>query len=430
MADTTPSFLVLLFFLSIWVLVVRKEKIIVPLIIAMCFLPADISLKIGTLDFTAIRVIAFLGLLKIYFSGDHGRLEMNTIDKLFILYNVFGSIIYFISSYNKFGAFILKSGACVDSIILYIVLRNAIYTKDDIRLIIKTFSICVIILLPFAMFEFYSANNLFAILGRSAISLRNGEIRTATTFSHSILFGSFAAAIIPILYAEYKIKPSIFKLLSISCCIFFVYASSSSGPIIVLMGVIFFLIFFKWKQYGSSFAWFMLATATFIHFIRNNPLWYFLYVGIKVKDSSTGWHRVLLMDAAVKEFWNWWLLGYGDLGPQWHTKYWPYNHAKFTDVTNHYLLEGVRGGFFTMILFVFLCFKVIKTLGSFSISQNEVKDQWLWWGFTVMMIAHCITFLSVAYFGQITMLLYLTIAVAAFAHDESNKAIQENTLLQ
>jgi hypothetical protein len=142
-----------------------------------------------------------------------------------------------------------------------------------------------------------------------------------------------------------------------------------------------------------------------------------------VKASSAGLHRYLLVEAAIKDFWDWWLIGYGDLGPQWHLKYWPYTHAHFTDVTNQYLAEGVRGGFFTMVLFIVLCFMVIKTLGLFSMSQNDVGDQWLWWGFMVMMIVHCITFLSVTYFGQINMLLYLNIAVAGFAYGELRKPI-------
>lgn len=86
----------------------------------------------------------------------------------------------------------------------------------------------------------------------------------------------------------------------------------------------------------------------------------------------------MLVDASVKEFQNWWIWGYGDVGPQWHLKYWSYTHAHFTDVA----------------------------------------DQWPWWGFAIMMIAHCTTFLSVAYCGQITMLLYMTIAVAAISYDK------------
>jgi len=421
LSGVTPAFSLLLFFLCVAIVAVKRENIIVPLIIAMCFLPADISIQVMTLDFYAVRVVALVALIRIYLSGDSDRVRMNSIDRLFIFYNVLGAVVYILASQNKAGAFIFKSGNFVDSVVLYVVLRNAISSKDSLRLIVKTFSICVIVLLPFIIFEYYSASNLFALLGRSAISMRNGEIRTSATFSHAILFGSFAAALVPILWAKYKSSGGMGRLVVVICCVFFVYTSSSSGPIVVLAGVIFFLFFFRWKQYSRQLFWLSLTAATIIHFVRESPIWHLLYVRISVKSGSTGWHRYLLVEAAVKEFWNWWLLGYGDLGPQWHSKYWSYTHATFTDVTNHYLLVGVRGGVFTMLLFVLLCYKVVKTLGACSQYQDSVEEQWLWWGFAVMMLAHCISFLSVAYFGQITMLLYLSIAVGAFALDELNE---------
>ena len=74
-----------------------------------------------------------------------------------------------------------------------------------------------------------------------------------------------------------------------------------------------------------------------------------------------------------------------------------------------------------MIIFILLCYKSIQYLGKQAIHKEKIQDQWLWWGYTVMMISHCVTFLSVAYFGQITMLFYLTIAIAAFAYDENTK---------
>ncbi len=418
MHSTTPAFLALLFCLSVAIIVVKKENVVVPLIISMCFLPADISVKVGTLDFYAVRVIALIGILRIYACGEHGRIRLNTIDHYFIAYNLLGTVIYLLASQNKVGALIFKSGVFVDSIIIYLFIRYSIYSRESIYLIMKTFAVCVLILLPFTVFEFYSAKNLFSILGRSAISVRDGEIRAAGTFSHAILYGSFAAALVPFLWADYKFEKSKLKLLSVFCCVFIVYASSSSGPIVALAGMVCFLIFFRWKQYSSLLAKGIFFTALFIHLVRESPIWHFMYVRISIKGSSTGYHRYLLVDAAVKEFWNWWLLGYGDAGPQWHTKYWPHTYARFTDVTNHYLLEGVRGGFFTMLLFMLLCYKAIKILVTHSKYQEDLPGQWLWWGIAVMMMGHCISFLSVAYFGQITMLLYLTIALAAYAYDE------------
>ena len=421
MGDTTPTFLILLFSLCIAIISVNKEKIIVPIIIAMFFLPADISIKFGQFNFYAIRILAIVGIAKLYFTTKNIFFQFNTIDNLFFIYNIFGTIIYIFASYNILGAFIFKSGESIDSILLYTVFRHIILSKESLKLIIKTFFICVIILLPFAIYEFYTANNLFSIVGRNAISIRDGEIRASCTFSHSILFGSFAAATIPILWANYVSDRSIksfYKIIPVLCCIFYIYACSSSGPVIALVVTVLLLFFFKWKEYGPEFAWLVSISALFLHFIREKPLWHFLFVRISIKQSSTGFHRYLLIEAAIKEFWNWWLLGYGDRGPQWHLKYWSYNHAKFTDVTNQYIFEGVNGGFITMLLFLFLCSKAIKTLWSFSISQSNKMDQWLIWGFFVMMISHCVSFLSVTYFGQITMLFYLTIAVAAFAFDE------------
>jgi hypothetical protein len=423
LGDVTPAFIVLQIVLCVGILSVKKEHMIIPIIIAMCFLPADISIKIGGIDFQAIRILALVGIIRIYSGSQYKTVKFNTIDKLFFFVILCGSVVYIIASKNTFGAFIYKCGVCIDSLFLYIVIRYIIQSEENIRLAVKTISVCVIVLLPFTLFEYFSGTNLFSIVGRNAVSIRDGEVRAAGTFSHAILYGSFAAALIPLLWADYKVKKNTTRLVAIAASLSIIYACQSSGPIVALAGGLFFLYFFKWKQYSKILAWSILSSAIFIHFVREMPLWHFLYVRIAVKGSSTGYHRYLLTDAAIKEFWNWWLLGYGDVGAQWHVKYWPYTHARFTDITNQYLIEGVRGGFLTMLLFMILCFKTIKILGSYAISQSDQKAQWLWWGFTVAMITHCISFLSVSYFGQINMLLYLTIAAAAYALDESRKQI-------
>lgn len=416
MNGITPGFLLLLASLCIALLSVRREAIVVPLIVAMCFLPADISLQVLTLDFSALRILSLVGLARLYLNPTDREFVYNKIDVLFISYQIIGSVVYVLASSNHVGALIFKSGSFVDSIVLYLVFRHTIQSEDTLRLVIQTFTICILLLLPFVIYEFFSAQNLFSVLGRDSISMRDGVVRATGTFSHSILFGSFAAAVAPLCWANYKIKESSLALFCFACCLFYIYASSSSGPLVSLAGVLFFLFMFLWKHHGSIIAWALILGSLTLHFIREGPIWGFLYVRISIKASSAGYHRYLLVEAAIDDFKNWWLFGFGDRGPRWHLDYWPWTHATFTDVTNHYLLEGVRGGFITMVLFIWLCLLAIKTLWGHSASLTEKHDQWLWWGFTVAMIAHCITFLAVAYFGQITMLFYLTVAVAALAY--------------
>ena len=410
-----------MFLLCTSILFARKDNILVPIIIAMCFFPADKSIEIVSLNFQAVRIITLVALSKIILSASYDKIETNIIDKLFIASHIYEATMYIFASNNTIGAFLYQGGNCIDSILLYIVFRYTVRSIKTLRLIIRTFCLCTVALLPFIIYEYFYTQNLFSFLGRATISSRGGEIRARGAFSHAILFGSYAAAIIPLVWVDFKIKKRLTNVLGLIACIFFVIASSCSGPIVALATAICMLFFFKYKSKSSLLAKVTLWSAIIIHFIREKPLWHFIYVRVALKSSSTGYYRYNLVEAAIKEFKGWWLWGYGDTGAKWHLKYWPGTNQTFTDVTNHYLAKGVLGGVLTMILFIILCFKGIKSTGLCAITNKNKQDQWVWWGYTVMLITHCMSFLSVAYFGQITMLLFLSFAVAAFAYDEINK---------
>jgi hypothetical protein len=386
----------------------------------MCFLPGDISLKIGV-NFQAVRLLTIVGFISVYLNNQRIPLKFNSIDYYFFSYNILMAIVYVLASVNTKSAIIFQAGQLVDSILLYLFIRNIVQNRADIGRIAKVLSVCIIVLIPFIFSEFFFQKNFFSIVGRPGIVVRQGEVRAAGSFSHAILMGSFAAALIPFLWASFRTSHSKKELLAVISCLFFIYACSSSGPIVCTAGMFFFMWFFKYRLYSKLLARLMLAGALTIHLVREYPIWQFLYLRITIKASSTGRHRYLLMDAAIKEFKNWWLSGYGDVGPAWHLKYWPWTHATFTDVTNHYLLVGVRGGMVAMLLFMITCYKSVVTLGHYSFLQKEISEQYFWWGIAVMMIGHCITFLSVSYFGQITLFLYMGFAIAALAQNDINK---------
>jgi len=413
--SVTTGYMALISCLSFSIFLFPFNRVIVPIVVATCFMPADIAVILGPFHLYPIRILAFLSVVKLVVSGPNAAVRITKIDKLFIFYNLAGAVIYVIASKDSGQALIFQSGQLVDSLMIYYVFRKVITGTSSIMGICAVFKVCVIILLPFVIFEFFTANNLFSFLGRSGISVRAGEIRAAATFSHPILLGSFGAALLPMLWALYKVDRNKSTLFSVLICVFFVFSCNSSGPIVALISSVFFLAFFRWRRYGNILFYLMLFVSTIIHFVRESPIWHFIYVRVRIKPSSTGYHRYLLFDAAVKEIKEWWLLGYGDQGPQWHIKYWPWTHATFTDVTNHYLLIGVRGGLLALLPFIILCYNAIKYLALASIGASSDNDQWLWWGNAVTMIVHCISFLSVAYFGQITMFLYITIAISSLA---------------
>ncbi len=420
MKNANLPFIVIVLILSFWLIVARKERKIAPIIVAMCFLPGDTAIVIGGLHFQAVRVLGIIGVLLIFFQQNEHSTKYNYIDKLFITYQLVGTIIYIIASVHTTSAIIYKGGNFVDSILLYIVFRHFIKNENDIKFIIKCFTVCIVFLLPFVISEYFYQENLFSIVGRTGIHIRAGEVRTKASFSHAILFGSFAAALYAPLWEQFKNYRKKKYLIPVFLSIFYTYVSSGSGPIVCLAAGIILVCSFNLRLYSATIAKWGVAIILFVHFAREKPIWHLLYVRVHVKASSTGYHRYMLVETAIKELKNWWLLGYGDVGPDWHLNYWVWTHAKFTDITNHYLIEGLRGGLFTMILFIFLCYFTVKALIRRSIHVEDTSNQRLWWGIAVMMLVQCVGFLSVAFFGQITALLYLTIALAAMAEESFN----------
>lgn len=417
MGTITLPFLLLLLVLGGSIFSIARNKISVPIIIAMCFFPADVSIKLGTIDLQALRVITILCFIRVVSTIKKEIVPFNTIDKLFYAYQITGFLGYIIASGITTSSIIFRTGLLIDYTFLFYIFRQTIQDTQAIKLIVKTLTYCVLLLLPVIIFEYYFTENILSFLGRSRIEVRQGEIRAAGAFSHSILFGSFAAAIFPFLWGAYKEKKDRLYLTGIGCCFFYVVASSSSGPIMATVAAIFFLFFFVFKQYSASLWHGIIALSIVVHFIREAPLWHTIYARFSIKSSSTGYYRYQLVEAAIAELNKWWGIGYGEKGPDWHITYWPWSNYTFTDVTNHYLLEGVRGGLLPMFIFIFLCYKTVKTLGAYAIACKDNTDQWLWWGVTVMLLTHCVSFLSVAYFGQIIALFILTVALGAYVID-------------
>src|SRR5690606_32613661 len=121
-----------------------------------------------------------------------------------------------------------------------------------------------------------------------------------------------------------------------------------------------------------------------IHFIREKPVWHLLG-RINVIGSSTGHHRYLLIDNAIKHFDEWGLVGTKS------TAHW--GHQMF-DVTNQYLLEGVRGGFVAMLLFLIVLLLAFRMLGSAVASDKRCPTDFSAWLVGSALFGHAAIFFS------------------------------------
>jgi hypothetical protein len=95
--------------------------------------------------------------------------------------------------------------------------------------------------------------------------------------------------------------------------------------------------------------------------MMNAPVWY-LSAKLSEAMGGSGWHRAYLIDQWVAHFGEWWLFGTT------YTAHWgPAGETipgdpNMMDITNHFVMEAVKGGLLKLLLFVAMlvgCFKVI-----------------------------------------------------------------------
>jgi hypothetical protein len=388
------------FLLVALIFALPRRHVLVPYILASCFIPAHEHAMVLGLHFYVIRILVLAGIMRIWLRGEVRQIRWNRFDKLLLGWTLCGTAIYVIQQ-GDFQAVIYRSGQMVEILGMYWIGRQSIRSWDDMKRMIRVFAISGIILVPFFALEWATAQNPFSVLGRVDTGLREGELRCRGPFSHYIVAGSFWACLFPLFVALAKTerrKP--FYWAAAGSAVFIIMACHSSTPLGGLAAVIIFLAAYQYRALGRSMAIGFFACMIALHLVMKAPVW-FLLGRIHVVAGSTGFHRALLIDRAVRYFGEWALFGTTDTS-HWGTGLW--------DVTNQYILEGVRGGLLTMVLFVALLAVAIRTAGHYSTRKLPRERQWLSWAFCVSIIAHCVMFISLAYFGQILMLLYLTFA--------------------
>jgi hypothetical protein len=117
--------------------------------------------------------------------------------------------------------------------------------------------------------------------------------------------------------------------------------------------------------------------------------------------GGTGYHRYKLVDNAINHIGEWWLSGTLE------TAHWG---RAMHDLTNQFVLEGVRGGLPTLALFVAIITIAFRQIGVLWRSAHGRDHEVLAWALGVSLFVHVSNFLGVSYFGQNIMLWYLSLA--------------------
>ncbi|QDV27325.1 O-antigen ligase family protein [Aureliella helgolandensis] len=391
----------------IWLLCSKRHAAIYAMLAIMCLVPEAQRILVLGGDFRFLRILAICGAIRVVLRGEFRSIQWNRVDLAFACWAVLGGGLY-IAQQGSSESVIYILGGLIDSLGGYFFFRAAMKEESDFRVFIRAGAILAAVIAAVFLVEASTRYNLFSYFGGvPAITLeREGRLRCQGAFSHPIIAGVFWAGMLPLFVGLLSFASErLFAIVGIFASLIIIATTASSTP---LLGVVACLLMLTlWSVRGVvRWGWVALPfLLTALHFVMEAPVWH-LVSRVTAVGGSTGMHRFILIDCAIKRFPEWWLVGSTSTG-HWHQFY------QTWDITNQYILEGVKGGVMRLILFVWLIYSAAESIATGLRKSQDRQSQWLLWCLGTSLFVHGVCFIGVAYFGQITFLWTLTLAVAA-----------------
>lgn len=384
-----------------------------PFLLGVCYITRYQRVDLGSFTFTILRILIAVGFMRVLFRGERLEGRMNGLDKLMLMW---ASWMLISSGFHKApsAALIYRLGLVYDACGVYFLLRIFFRTLDDVRHLCR---LTAIVLLPVAiemLYEKLTFHNLFSAFGGPATpAIREGHIRARGPFDHAILAGTIGAVTLPIMIGLWQQYRKVAILGTISCMTMIV-TSASSGPILSAMAGIGALYMWHFQHQLRVVRWLGVIGYIALDFIMKDPA-YYIVARIDLAGGSTGWHRARLIESSIEHLSEWWLAGTD------YTRHWMPSGVSWspehTDITNHYLQQGVVGGLPLIILFIAILVIGFSVVGRMQqqVPVLPVQSRFMIWALGASLFAHAVTFSSVSYFDQSFLFIYLTLAAIASA---------------
>jgi hypothetical protein len=384
-----------------------------PVIIMIGVMPMGQQIEFFGLHFYLFRIVMLAGILRTIVRGEIIQLKLTGMDKLFVGW-VIVSVVFGTLAKPSMELFINRSGDAYNALCCYFFARCVIVEFEDIVINVRALAFVSILVATLMLIEKITSHNLLSVFGGvpEITSIRDGKLRCQGAFRHPILAGDFGATQFPLFFAlwKYNRRYRLSALVAMGASVIIVVSASSSGAILGLVGGIAGLVLWKFRKSMQLIRWGGLAVIISLAMVMEAPVWY-LFARLSSVMGGTGWHRAWLIDQALKHLDEWWLFGTT------YTAHWGPGglviaaDPNMMDITNHFIMEGVKGGVLKLGLFIALivsCFnKIGWRLRSGMLNSSEGFFVWV---LGVSVFTHCLSFLSVHYFDQTILIWYWILA--------------------
>ncbi len=381
-----------------------------PLLVGACYMTLGQGIELGSFHFPVIRILIVFGMVRVLMRGERMMGGMNGLDWLIVAWAAW-SLASSLFHKDVPGTLVNRLGLVYNACGMYYLLRIFSQSLDDV---VTQCRIAAIILVPLSLMllvEKTTGHNLFSALGGvlENSEIREGKIRAQGPFAHPILAGTAGAVCLPLMIGILRQhRKTATAGLAACCCL--VYASASSGPILSAVCAIGAVGMWHWRHRMRLVRWLAVLGYIGLDLVMKAPA-YYLIARVDLTGSSTSWHRAALIDAALEHLSEWWFAG-TDYTRHWiaYGVDWSENHVDFT---NHYLQMGVWGGLPLMLLFIAVLARGFSFVGRMLRLTPELppRSAFTIWSLGATLFTHAVTFISVSYFDQSFVFIYLTLAM-------------------
>jgi hypothetical protein len=405
--------------LGLATLCVRRQHALIPILIAVCLIPMAQRIVIGGLDLTFLRILILISLLRLLIRREWREFKWDRLDTAVLLWSISGTLIMTIQL-GTIGAFIYRLGWSFDLLGGYFIARCLVRSWEDIMSLSRSTAILSVPVAGAFLYEWNTQHNLFSIFGGVPqwTDVREGKLRCQGAFPHAILAGTFWATCLPLIWMLWVdgARGRRLAMVGTVAALFIIFTTSSSTPILSVMAAFLGIAFYRLRHHRRLIWVGTLGLLFALHLVMNNPVWH-LMARVDVIGGSTGWHRFYIFDTFIRNFSKWYLIGEPD----------PLSWGvwQMRDITNQYMIEGLRGGLITLVIFTLALIFAFGNVGKLLTLNAESGDQslqWKIWLLGVAILIHVFTFFGLSYFGQNVIPLYFQIALIGSAIGFSTNA--------
>ena len=395
-------------------------------VVAFAWYPMYLAVKVGTVDFTAAKIVILALYVKIFLlSNLPSRFRFALVDKLVILYFV-AQFVAGIFNGSPAGAFIEnRAGAMFDMMLPYFAVRLIISSKDEYLRLLKGIMMIAAPVAVIGLYESVTGHNPFAFLQAYSawpvgefvvMAPRLGFSRAKLIYPHSIMLGLFFAMLGPICAGLLKAQArrSVLVVVGLGLMAIGVFASMSSGAWMVPFIAVPFIVFFPYRRYTMRMLAVVIVLCGIVEVISNRH--FYDVVGRFTFSGYTAWYRSRLISVAFSEggMSGHWLAGYGinttaaaDASVAWAAKIDGRNHV---DMVNDYLVNLFRYGLIGLLPFLAMLAAGVITLLKALKPGEALGDTWLTWCLGSSLCGTLAAMNTTMLFGPPVVILYMMLA--------------------